>query len=292
MPLPERPHGQQRARRRARAVIAREGGHRHLGGAEREAGGRRRGDDGAHAGRGQRAEQMALVVARVGPPGARGRRHDEDDRAEDHEPAGDQERRGRRGDDDDRRREQRTGDEDHLDGDPVQGVGGGQQAAVVLEQARQQRPDHGPHRRDGDPRRQTARHQRAGGRARQSEGDERPQRCRVQTGQRQHDPRMPVVVDQPPEDGGRAADAQAEGRRHQPGARERAGLGAHEEDHRQAVDPDRHAREDRGADQARDVRHPQDAGEALYARHGALIRCWRRRGRGGRARRRAPRARR
>jgi hypothetical protein len=60
----------------------------------------------------------------------------------------------------------------------------------------------------------------------------------------QHDPRVTVHVDEPAEDGRGAADPDPEGGRHQAGTRERAGLGAHEQDHGEAVDADRHARED------------------------------------------------
>ena len=205
----------QRAGGRARAVVGREGGHRHLGGAEGEADGGRRGDDGAHAGRGQRAEQVALVVAGLRPPGARGRRRHEHDGAQEDERARDEQRHRGRGDDEDGRGEQRAGDEDELDGDAVQRVGGGQQARVVGQQAGQQRADDRAHRRDGDAGRQAARHQRARGRAREPEGDERAQRDGVQAGKRQHDPGVAVAVDEPAQGGSREADAEPEGGRDQ-----------------------------------------------------------------------------
>jgi hypothetical protein len=80
-----------------------------------------------------RAEQVALVLASVRPPRQRRRRGDEDDRAEDHEAARDEQGDGRRGHDHDRRGEQRAGDEDHLDGDAVERIGGGQQLRLVAQ---------------------------------------------------------------------------------------------------------------------------------------------------------------
>jgi hypothetical protein len=75
------------------------------------------------------------------------------------------------------------------------------------------------------------------------------------------------MVDEPPQGRRREADRQPEGRRDEAGAARTTRLGAHEQDHAEAVDADRHAREDRGAQQARDIRRPQDAGEALRGRH-------------------------
>jgi hypothetical protein len=81
---------------------------------------------------------------------------------------------------------------------------------------------------------------------------------------------MPVAVDEPPEDRRRAADAEAEGRRRPAGARERAGLGAHEEDVARLSIPIGMRARTAAPSSRRDVRRPQDAGEALDGRHGAL----------------------
>ena len=221
-------------------------------------------------------QREALLRLVLGPPRARRRQRGERQRARDDAHRRDDQRDLRRGDRGQQAGQQRAEDEDQLDQHRVQRVGGLEQVRAVREQRRPHRAQHGRGRRDREPGEHAAQHEHGGRRAELRGQHEQPERRRVHERQRRQHAALAEAVHEPALH--RRADAAARGQRpgHHAGDRERAGLLAQVEDHRERVDPDREARDQRRRDQRRDVRHPQHLAVAPHAARTCLAHFLRR----------------